>query len=152
MVDPERFRELMASWPSGVTIVAYRDEARVVATTVTAFLSLSLEPPQVLVALGPNATVRPFLVPGASFGVSILAGDQRRLATIFADPFPVGAEPFPASGVPVLADALVALECSVASVVEATDHALITGAVRSAAQRDAPPLIRYRRRYHALDV
>ena len=79
MLEAERFRDLMASWASGVTIVACRDERRVVATTVSAFLSLSLHPPQILVALAPNATVRPFLSVGVSFGVSILAGDQRRL-------------------------------------------------------------------------
>lgn len=150
MLDPERFRDVMASWPSGVTIVAYRDEQRVVATTVSAFLSLSLDPPRVLLALGPNATVRPFLAVGAEFGVSVLAAAQRRLAMIFADPFPAGADPFPDEGVPLIAGALIGLECAVTAVVEAGDQVLIVAAVQRAAQQDAPPLIRYRRKYRGL--
>lgn len=151
MLAPERFREVMALWPSGVTVVAFRDERRVVATTATAFLSLSLDPPRILVALGPNATVRPFLTPDTAFGLSVLTGAQRRLATIFADPYPVGAEVFPPSGVPLIEEALIGLGCAVVSAETSMDHLLVIADVRTAVEHDAPPLIRYRRRYHVLD-
>ncbi|HSJ07406.1 MAG TPA: flavin reductase, partial [Longimicrobiales bacterium] len=68
-MDEARFRDVLSRWASGVSIVAVHDEGRAVGTTVSAFTSLSLEPPLVLVALGSNATVLPFLVPGAAVGI-----------------------------------------------------------------------------------
>lgn len=151
IVDAERFRAALGGWASGVTVIACRTEERVVATTVSAFTSLSADPPLVLIALGPNATARPFLDAGRRFTVNILAAEQRRLAMVFADPYPVGTDPFPASGDPVLDGSLATLICTVRRVDQGGDHAIIIAAVEQAEWRDGSPLIRYRRRYRALD-
>jgi flavin reductase (DIM6/NTAB) family NADH-FMN oxidoreductase RutF len=151
-ITPDEFREALAHWASGVTIVACRVDGRVVATTVSAFMSLSLRPPLVMVALGPNATVLPFLQPGTPFGISILGDHQRRLASVFADSFPVGASPFPPEGTPVVPDSLVALECTVSEITTGGDHTLVFAAVSQAVVGGGPrPLLRFRRRYHTLD-
>jgi flavin reductase (DIM6/NTAB) family NADH-FMN oxidoreductase RutF len=149
MLDRERFKDVMAAWASGVTIVAVRVDERVVATTVSAFLSLSLDPPHVLLALGPNATIRPFLRAGAPFGVSVLNTEQRRLASVFADPYPVGPSPFRV-GVPLVDDALIGLECTVAAVHDGADHAIVVASVHEAVTGAGSPLIRYRKGYHGL--
>ncbi|HSJ24612.1 MAG TPA: flavin reductase family protein [Longimicrobiales bacterium] len=150
-VTPQDFREALARWASGVTVVAYRHDHRVVATTVSAFMSLSLEPPLVLVGLSANATVLPFLQPGAAFGISILAGDQKRIATVFADPFPVGPSPFPIDGPPVVTDALVGLACTVRESRRGGDHTLVTADVgQLTSVRDSPSLVRFMRRYYGL--
>jgi flavin reductase ActVB len=149
-MDQKLFREAMARWASGVAVVACRHEGRVIATTVAAFLSVSLEPPLVLVALGANATVLPFLAVAAPFGISILAAKQRRLAAVFADPFPAIADPFPAADPPLLPDALVRLHCSVRETRTAGDHTLVIAAVDELHFAETAPLIRFRRRYHAL--
>ncbi|HEX6308194.1 MAG TPA: flavin reductase family protein [Longimicrobiales bacterium] len=151
MIDAARFRDALARWASGVTIIAFRTDERVVATTVSAFTSLSAEPPLILIALGPNATVRPFLQIGRPFTVNILAAEQRRLATIYADPFPVGPEPFPAAGDPVIAGSLASLRCTVERVADGGDHAIVIARVDDAEWRDGAPLIRYKRRYRVLD-
>ena len=151
MIDRDRFREALSAWASGVTVVACRTEQRVVATTVSAFMSLSLDPPTILVAIGPNATVRPFLEPGARFGVSILGAGQRRLAMVYADPFPVGPDPFPPEGDPLIDGCLLGLSCVVDRVDDGGDHAIVIGAVKDVTGgASGPPLIRYDRRYHAL--
>ena len=150
MIDPQQFRDALAGWASGVSVIACRVEDRVVATTVSAFTSLSVDPPLVLVALGPNATVRPFLEPGRRFTISILSATQRRLAMIFADPFPVGPSPFPESGDPVIPDSLVTLVCTVDRVDYGGDHAIVIASVQEATWQDGDPLVRYRRKYHAL--
>jgi flavin reductase (NADH) len=151
MIDRDRFREALSAWASGVTVVACRTDQGIVATTVSAFLSLSLDPPMILVAIGPNATVRPFLQPGARFGVSILGAGQRRLAMVFADPFPVGPVPFPPEGDPLIDGCLLGLSCVVERVDEGGDHAIVIGAVRDVTGgASGAPLIRYDRRYHAL--
>lgn len=153
MIDRNRFRDALASWASGVAVVAYRTEERVVATTVSAFMSLSLEPPLILIALGPNATVRPYLQPGATFAISVLGAGQKRLAMVFADPFPVGPDPFPAAGAPVITGALVGLTCEVERVAEGGDHAIVIAAVQDAAVGDrGSPLVRYDRKYVGLDA
>jgi flavin reductase (DIM6/NTAB) family NADH-FMN oxidoreductase RutF len=152
MIDRDRFRDVLAGWASGVTIVAFRTDDRVVATTVSAFLSLSLDPPLILVALGPNATVRPFLTPGEKFAVSVLGVDQRRLAMVYADPFPVGADPFRAEGAPVIPGSLLSLECAVERVDEGSDHAVVIAAVHDAVRGPrGSPLIRFERGYHGLE-
>jgi flavin reductase (NADH) len=152
MIDRDRFREALASWASGVAIVACRTDERAVATTVSAFMPLSLEPPLILVALGPNATVRPFLQPGATFAISILGAEQRRLAMVFADPLPVGPDPFPATGVPLIEGALLGLTCEVERVDAGGDHALVIASVREATGgTSGSPLIRHARRYRGLE-
>jgi flavin reductase (NADH) len=152
-MNTDEFRDAMARWPSGVTIVACRTDDRIVATTVSAFTSLSLHPPMVLVALSPNATVLPFLSPGTDFGVSVLAATQRRIASVFADPFPVGPSPFGQHRHPIIDDALVGFACTVTETATGGDHRLVFATVREVPViSDDLPLIRYRRAYHSLDT
>lgn len=149
-LDADRFREALSYWASGVSIVAFRDDARVIATTVSAFTSLSVDPPLVLFALGANATVLPFLQPGTDFGVSILAREQSRLGSVFADPLPVGPDPFPPEGSPLVRGALVGLGCTVRETLRGGDHTIVIATVRDAVPQDGEPLIRFRRRYHGI--
>jgi flavin reductase (NADH) len=150
-LDADEFRDALSHWASGVSIVACRYQQRVVATTVSAFMSLSLEPPLVLLALGVNANVLPFLKTGEAFGISILSASQRRLASIYADSFPVGQDPFSSEGVPRVDDALVTLGCIVNETRHGGDHTVIIAGVQhigfGAAEQ---PLIRYNRGYHGL--
>lgn len=135
-----------------MTVVACRTDARVVATTVSAFTSLSLDPPLVLIGVGPNATVRPYLSPGAVFAISVLAADQRRLAMIFADPYPVGPDPFPQEGAPLIDGCLLGLSCVVDRVDTGGDHAIVIARVHDVVGgTGSVPLIRYNRKYHALE-
>ncbi|CAN5806612.1 flavin reductase family protein [soil metagenome] len=150
-LSPDDFRDALSRWASGVTLVAARHDGRIVATTVSAFTSLSLDPPLVLVALGPNASVLPFLQPGERFGISILGEQQRRLATSYADVFPVGPDPFPADGEPLVRDALAGLSCTVNEVRSGGDHVLIIAGVQDVrVSGDDEPLIRFFRSYHGL--
>lgn len=152
-MNPERdeFRDAMALWPSGVCVVAVREDGRAIATTVASFMSLSLEPPTVLVSLAPNATVRPFLDPGREVGISILASSQRRVASVFADPLPVGPDPFEDGEPPLIRDALVALHCIVERHADGGDHLLVVARVHALRRGAGAPLIRYARRYRSLD-
>ncbi|HSJ06161.1 MAG TPA: flavin reductase, partial [Longimicrobiales bacterium] len=75
---------------------------------------------------------------------------QGRLATVFADPFPVGPDPFLPGTPPRVRDAVAALTCSVHEVSRAGDHTLITAEVKDATVGAEQPLVRFRRRYHGL--
>lgn len=111
VVDADTFRDALARWASTVTLVAVRDEGKVYATTVTSFAPVTADPPDIVVALGPNAQVLPFLVEGSRFVVNLLAEDQAGLASRYADSYPVGPDPFPAGGDPVMSGATTSLIC-----------------------------------------
>lgn len=150
-LDEARLRDVFSRWASGVTIVAVRDEPHVYAIAATAFTPLSLEPPLVLVCVGPNATVLPYLEPGGRTGISILAEGQRRAASIAADGGPLTRTLFPSSGDPLVPDALAGLACVVRENHPGGDHVILVAEVRSVVLgRGTRPLIYHRRTYGAM--
>jgi flavin reductase (NADH) len=146
------FRAALARWASGVTVVAVRDEGRVFGITATAFTSVSVDPPLVLVCLGTNAVVLPMLDHGAPLVINLLAAAQKRTATIFTDVGPLGQELFAAEGPPLLPDALASLVCSVHAMHPAGDHTIVVARVQDVVMGSAaPPLLRYERAWRTLD-
>lgn len=131
-------------------MVSVRAEGRVYGTTVTSFASVSADPPLVVISLGPGAQVLPFLDEGRRFVVNVLSADQGRVATVFADPYPVGPSPFAREGDPVLPGTQASLVCSVERVVPVGRGArLVLGLVEEAlvGGREQPPLLHYQRGY-----
>lgn len=151
-VAPDDFRDALAHWASTVTVVAARDGSDVYATTVTSFFPVSADPPLVAVSLGTGAQVLPWLDPGARFAVSFLAEGQSRLASTFADSFPVGPSPFPPGGDPVVAGAVAGLICSVREMhVTEGDARLVLGRVEATVEGEGDgPLLYHRRTYRKL--
>jgi flavin reductase (DIM6/NTAB) family NADH-FMN oxidoreductase RutF len=154
----ERLREVLSFWATGVSILAVREggagsasAGAVHALTVSGFMPVSVEPPLVLVSLGPNASALPYLDPGTRFVVSILRPGQKGLAARFADTFPVGPSPFPPEGAPVVAGSLAALTCEVDELLVRGDHTLVVGRVVEASSgEDAAALAYFRRGYHSI--
>lgn len=147
----DALKEAYSRWASGVTIVAVREGGSVRALTASAFVPLCVEPPLVLVSLGPNAAALPHLESGTTFAISFLAGGQQSHASRYADSFPVGPSPFPTEGPPVVEDALATLVCTVDDLLERGDHTLVIGRVDEAAVGpDEPALIYFRRSYHSV--
>jgi flavin reductase (NADH) len=152
-VSVETFREALSHWATTVTIVAVREADRVHATTVSSFAPVSADPPLIVVSLGANAQVLPWLERGVTFAVSLLAENQNRLASVFADSYPVGPSPFPDEGDPVVTGAMASLICSVRDVIPTeSDARLVLGRVKSASHDDRKgPLLYQRRGYRRLD-
>ncbi len=147
----EALKEALSRWASGVSIVAVRDDGKVHALTVSAFIPVSLEPPSVLISLGPNASALPYLDPGTTFTINLLTMSQKGLASRFADTFPVGPSPFAAQGPPVIPDALASLVCTVDEMLRRGDHTLVIGRVEAAETGpEEPALTYYRRDYHSV--
>ena len=156
--DPEarEFQNALARFASGVTIVtAVDDEGRPWGFTASAFSSLSLQPPLVLVCLDQRANCYATFTTTARFVVSILTEDHDELALRFAskrrDKFADGGF---ASGldqdIPAVADALASLTCRVARRIPAGDHMIVIGEVEDAFAGDGSPLVYYRRDFHAI--
>src|SRR5437763_1095455 len=146
-LDPAQFRNAMARFPSGVTIVTTRDpDGRLWGFTASAFSSLSLDPPLLLVCLDKKADSHPAFHEAGHFGVSILAVGQDKAAMQFATR---GIEKFaglpiteaPNSGVPLIAGAAAQMECKTHQHYDGGDHTIIVGEVLHAESWDVEPLL-----------
>lgn len=150
-VSEEVFKEALSYHAAGVTIVAVRDQEKIHATTVSSFIPVSARPPRVLVSVGGNAQVLPFLREGGRFVVNLLGEGQRKLASVFADSYPVGPSPFRDEGEPEIPDALVSLRCRVESIIDTGGGVLVLGVVEGARVKGGDAaLVHYRRRYRSL--
>ena len=78
------YRETVANFPSGVTVVTTRDSGEDFGLTVSAFTSLSLDPPMVLVSIDRKSKSHQHLVKGAPIGISVLAAGHTDVAVQFA--------------------------------------------------------------------
>ncbi|HEU4457267.1 MAG TPA: flavin reductase family protein, partial [Longimicrobium sp.] len=79
------FRDALSQWASGVAVVAAREDDEVIALTVSAFVSVSMYPPLLLVCIDEHAHLLPSLLEAGRFTVNLLALSQKRLAARFAD-------------------------------------------------------------------
>lgn len=156
-VDPDTFRSVLGRFATGVTIITTTDGAgRDHGMTVSAFCSLSLEPPLVLACIARDATMHPMLADGAAFVVNVLAAGQEPLSRRFASGDPndrfVGVGfTRAAAGPAVLDDVLAWLECRVAALHDGGDHTIVVGRVEHAGVRQERPLLYYRSGYATLE-
>ncbi|OKI00362.1 hypothetical protein A6A06_22140 [Streptomyces sp. CB02923] len=154
LVEGDRFKDVMAAVGAPVTIVTAFDGDVPHGTTVTAFSSLSLDPPLADIALSENSALLPKIIRSGRFGVNVLARPQEELARRFArrdvDRF-AGADWYADDGLPRLSGCTGWLACDVRQTVESGDHVLIIGAV-TAAGRSArtDPLIYMNRTFVTL--
>lgn len=153
-VPSAAFREAMAHFASGVTIVAARRATGLIGFTATGFTSVSLSPPLILVCVGKTASAYDGVVGAELFGISVLGEEQRWIAERFAtsgiDRFD-GVSVFdgPVASVPLIDGALAHLECRPHARHEAGDHTLLVGHVLGATTALGRPLLHYARRFGA---
>ena len=153
-VPPQHFREALARWAATVTLVAARDDRdKVHATTVSSFAPLSAEPPLVVICLGAGAQVLPFAPAGARVGVSLLAEDQSRWATIYADSFAVRTPEWSSGPAPLLPGAVAGLRCTVQAVHPnpGNSRVLVCRVDEIEAGEGERPLLYWQRGYRRLD-
>lgn len=155
-IDPDLFRAVMGRFSTGVTIVTTRDaDGRDHGMTVSAFSSLSLDPPLVLTCIDNDATMAPVMRTADSFAVSILSEAQEPLSRRFSgkqdDRFAGVAVTRAPFGNAVIDGALATLECRVVARHPAGDHVIVVGAVAWGATHNAHPLLYYRGGYARLD-
>lgn len=143
-------RDALSRWPGGVAIVAAREDDEVVALTVSAFASVSMYPPLVLVCIDEHSHLLPSVLAAGRFTVNLLAEGQKRLAAWFAEKLPPDDDPFNGDD-PVLGGALSALVCTVWEAYPGGDHRIVVGRVERVVHGDdEPPLLYHRRQYRGL--
>ena len=160
-VTPDELRRVLGSFATGVTVVTSLHDGIPRGVTVSAFMSISLEPPLVLVALDQARSLDPVIQQAGAYAVNILGEDDAALSDCFAGaPVEPGRDAFcgatwrpGAIGLPILERAIASLECRLEQVVRLGDHDFLVGRVVSVAGPDdsAGPLLYLRRRYGRIE-
>lgn len=156
----ELFTEAMAQLAAGVAVVTARDGRDDVGTTVSALMSVSLEPPLVLVSLASSGYLTEILLRQDRWAASLLSSGQAAIASRFATAGRPSARLLVAS-VPhhrgahtealVIEGGVAAIEAETTKVVPAGDHTIFIAAVLSVVYIDPSqqPLVRLRGRYRS---
>lgn len=145
------FKAALSRWPSGVTVVTVNDGDQPRATTVSAFSSVSLEPPLVLVALNNQSLSLKALRLNSPFAINILAAEQATVSRQCAASDRVGMHGVAftpgENGCALIEHALVHLECEVHSMIPAGDHQVVFGLVTRSVHGHGMPLVYWHRQY-----
>ncbi|MEU6256814.1 flavin reductase family protein [Streptomyces sp. NPDC047043] len=150
-----RFRDAMAAFPSGVTIMTTVDRwGRPWGFTASSFCSLSLDPPLVLVCLAKTARCHPAFLESEEWTIQIVAPRHLSLVTRFAtsgaDKFAGGEFTPDDRGVPFLPDAPVTLACVAHARHDGGDHSILVARVHDVTVLDDQPLLYFRRTFRPL--
>jgi len=156
--DPQAFRDAMSAFPSGVTIVSTTDDAgRHWGFTASAFSSVSMDPPLVLVCIANTADSHPTFVKAQRYAINILAKGQQEVAMHFArkgvDKFGPHAFRYGLNDIPhppVLPGSRASLVCKAHDVYTAGDHTVLIGAIEDVELADVEPLVYYGRGFRNL--
>jgi flavin reductase (DIM6/NTAB) family NADH-FMN oxidoreductase RutF len=165
-VSEDEFRAAMSRLASGVVLVTAFDpeggpHGEDVGMTATAFMSVSLDPPLVMVSVRNESRMDELLERRPLWAVSMLSESQRHIAgrfsirgrisdrLLFED---IAYERGEVSGAPLVRGALAVLECRTEQRAEAGDHTLVIGRVLTARTPSAEggPLTYFRGRYRRL--
>ncbi len=162
-LSAKEFKAALAQFATGVVLVTSDDDGEDAAMTASAFLSLSIDPPLVLLSVRAGSRMHGVLTRQPHWAASVLSAGQQPVAARFA----VSQRPTdrllfadlahhrgPYTGALILDHALAAVECRTEQVVPAGDHTLVIGRVLAAERRnpDAPALLRFRSRYRTLPL
>jgi flavin reductase (DIM6/NTAB) family NADH-FMN oxidoreductase RutF len=149
------FRRVLGMFATGVTIITTRAGDQVHGMTANAFMSVSLRPPLVLVAVDRRARMHRLLYVGRTYGVNVLGENQDQLSDHFAgragDQTPDASFEF-IHETPLIEGAIAHLVARVARTFWGGDHSLFLGQVEYARWGEGRPLLFHGGRYEQLPL
>ena len=159
-IPSEDYREALRHFPAGVTIVTIKAGDQIHGLTVSAFASVSPEPPLIMVIIDQRHSAYELLESEeAVFAVNILHEKQMDLSNRFAwlkdeDRFDAGDWETAVTGAPILKSALAWLDCTIYATYPAGTHTIYIGEVQASGtpRPDQPPLIYWNRGYRHLQI
>jgi len=157
-VEARQFRDAMARFTTGITVVTSPASDGPHGVTINAFASLSLSPPLVLICIEHGRYSLKVVEASRVFAVNVLAEGQEPLSRFFStDSRPEGPHAFdgiphrPGRLAPLLARCLAVAECRVTAQYPGGDHTIFIGEVEAAEVfAGRRPLVYYDRRYYGL--
>ena len=155
-VSENEFRSALSCFASGVSVVTTIDAVgNLHGITVSAFCSVSLSPPLVLICIEKTTASHSAFQEFNAFVVNILDESQAYLSEQFAAPagdkfhhveFRTGI-----AGIPVFNDALATLECRLKHAFDGGDHSIFIGEVETVLVRKGEPLLYFQGEYRKVD-
>jgi flavin reductase (DIM6/NTAB) family NADH-FMN oxidoreductase RutF len=154
-IDSASFRQALSQFASGITVVTTQDaQGRPLGLTVSAFCSVSLDPPLVLISVDTRSETHAGFEASGLFGVSVLAEGQDAVSRLFARAGPEKFVELPMvpgeRGLLLVPDALAHIECEVRAAHTAGDHVLYVGEIVTLSVRPGKPLVYQRGAYRRL--
>ncbi|MFZ0216599.1 MAG: flavin reductase family protein [Candidatus Dormiibacterota bacterium] len=153
----EDLKDAMARHAAGVAVVAASDDGVYRGLTATSLVTVSLDPPLLLVGVDPLTSTRDAIAAGRAFTVSLLERRQEFLAERFAAQAPPVDARWAevrhrvlASGLPVLEGAIAWFDCALEDLRPAGDHELALGRIREVGIGSGEPLVHWDRSVWAL--
>jgi flavin reductase (DIM6/NTAB) family NADH-FMN oxidoreductase RutF len=151
LIAMDQFRSVMAQVPSAVSVVSCALGGQPYGATLSAFESLSMDPPMMLVSLTRHSGLLDIILQARRFRINALSAGQQEIAERFAsnqspDRF-IGRGWKYDDGLPLLFDAQAWITCALGEVLDGGDHAILLGYVKDAAAQPKPPLVRPARTY-----
>jgi flavin reductase (DIM6/NTAB) family NADH-FMN oxidoreductase RutF len=155
VIAADDFRRVLGHFATGVTIVTTSDaDARPTGLTASAFSSVSLDPPLVLICVDHKSQTYPALRERGRFAVNILGVDQqaisRRCASSRLDKFDEVPHVMSDLGLPLIHGALAQIECTTVSAHVEGDHTIFVGRVERARAEGGDPLLYFCGQYDRL--
>lgn len=157
VVGNGEFRSAMAGMATSVSVVTAQRGSERIGRTVTSMLSLSMNPPTLLVSIDIMSRLADLIAKTGGFSLALLADDQADVADAFAgrvepeERFNSGRWSRWPSGHPMLLGAVTVVDCDVIGAMETGTHVLFAGAVIEAETTSSrSPLLWQRHDYHGL--
>jgi flavin reductase (DIM6/NTAB) family NADH-FMN oxidoreductase RutF len=146
------FRRTLGMFATGVTVLTTRVGEQVHGMTANAFMSVSLQPPLVLISIDRRARMCGMLHERSRYGVSVLAQDQAELSDFFAHRIVEGIQPefLVVRETPLVAGALAHFVARVVRSYWGGDHSLFLGQVEYARYGEGEPLLFHGGRYERM--
>ncbi len=149
----DRFKRVMRRHPTGVTVVTSLRDGEPRGMTLSAFTSVSADPPMVLVCVNREARSYLYISTSRIFCVNMLAAGQRELAERFSGrirdrQFEGVAYGTDATGAPVIEGTIGHFDCEVEHEHHAGSHSIFVGRVLACASRGGNPLGYYEGGFH----
>lgn len=148
------FRTAMGKFTTGVTVVTTRADDGIHGMTANAFMSVSLNPPLVLVSIDKRSNTHRYIPVSKRFGVNILRSDQRDISNHFAgkpnDEVEQRITYDTIADVPVMTDSLAHIACRLWAIYDGGDHSLYVGEVVGLHVAAGEPLVYFESTYRQL--
>jgi len=147
-VSSDEFRAALSNFASGITVVVSRDEKNHLhGITVSAFCSVSLNPPLILVCIDKAAGSHDSLRIGSALVVNILGENHEavseKFASLDADKFDGRDTIIGIDDLPVFSDAIASLQCRVIEIIPAGDHSIFVANVLHTRIKGGKPLLHF---------
>jgi flavin reductase (DIM6/NTAB) family NADH-FMN oxidoreductase RutF len=148
-IDTRQFRNALGRFASGVTVLTAQYEEQTHGMTANAFVSVSLDPPLILVSLDNRSNMHRILPEVRRFGISVLAEDQEPLSNHFAGRTVAGLHVrfVHRNNMPLIAGAVAYFVVEVLDIHPAGDHTLYISRVEHFETGEGKPLLFHAGRY-----